>query len=103
MQNIALFSTHSFRQHGNAGKTAFMGMVGERVSEEGVHWRRYNKVESWTRMHPDANGEALDIEELVPASAGRYVAESVPTDGPRIRCARSSSRSSYARELATRS
>ena len=35
------------------------------MSEEGVHWRRYNKVESWTRMHPDANGEALDIEELV--------------------------------------
>ena len=27
--------------------------------------RRYNKVDSWTRMHPDANAEAPDIEELV--------------------------------------
>ncbi|EIE26626.1 DNA repair helicase [Coccomyxa subellipsoidea C-169] len=33
------------------------------VSSRTCSW--YNKVESWTRMHPDANGEALDIEELV--------------------------------------
>ncbi len=30
-----------------------------------VRKRRYNKVDSWTRMHPDANAEAPDIEELV--------------------------------------
>lgn len=30
-----------------------------------MHKRRYNKVDSWTRMHPDANAEAPDIEELV--------------------------------------
>ncbi|CAL8466940.1 g6476 [Coccomyxa elongata] len=33
------------------------------VTARSCSW--YNKVDSWTRMHPDANAEAPDIEELV--------------------------------------
>ncbi|KAK9916347.1 hypothetical protein WJX75_001590 [Coccomyxa subellipsoidea] len=47
------------RLPGGAMNQACRAHVGARTCS----W--YNKVESWTRMHPDANGEALDIEELV--------------------------------------
>lgn len=29
-----------------------------------LDWRRHNRVEGWVRQNPDANGTALDIEDL---------------------------------------